>query len=145
MGRRRQGTTVARLGRMASPLVFPSFRRPYGRRAVVSLVMAGLLCLLGSFPLLVGLAPSDPCIPGDDTGCGPEPTFFLQLGGGLILLGVVAAVIGAWFAWYRSRLRFDNPPTWPRPPAGWKPPADWEPDPSWPTAPDGWMFWRRGG
>lgn len=135
-GRRRQGATVARLGRMASPLVYPSFRFPYGRRAAVSLVMAGLLCLLGCFPLLIGLAPPAPCIPGDETGCGPEPTFFLQLGGELILSGVVAAVISAWFATYRSRLRLDFPPTWPRPPAGWKPPADWEPDPSWPAVPE---------
>ena len=145
VGRRRRDATMARLGRMASTQVLPSFRRPYGRRMVASLVVAGLLGLIGSFPLMVGLAPSDPCVPGDEVGCGPEPTYFLQLGGKFILVGLVPAVIGAGFAWYRSRLRFVTPPAWPRPPAGWKPPRSWEPDPRWPAAPDGWVFWRRGG
>ena len=130
---------------MSPTLEVSSLRRPYGRRIVASLVVAGLVCLLGCLPLLIALIPSEPCPPGDDAGCGPEPTFFLLVAAGLFLLGVALAVVAGWFAWRRSRLLFVGPPGWPSPPAGWTPPAGWEPDAAWPAAPEDWDFWRRGG
>jgi hypothetical protein len=132
---------AATLRGVAATLLLADLRRPHGRAAAGLLIAGGVVCFLALFPLLVAGSPSDPCVP-EDASCGPEPVAFLTVGLTFFGLGLLTALVGAWFAWRRTRLIFVAPPGWPRSPAGWVPPRGWEPDPRWPAAPDGWVFWR---